>query len=119
LVDGATQVAGDVDQLTGDAHRAGGALDGLILAAIEVVGVEVGKLDLRDLFDLAAVTEPPDSLPGFDDALATPAASRSSTAAGGVLVTKVNERSSKMVISTGMMFPGWLRSARCTPCRSP
>src|SRR5205807_10658781 len=34
-----------------------------------------------------------------------PAAVRRSTAVGGVLVTKVNERSSKIVISAGMMVP--------------
>ena len=34
-----------------------------------------------------------------------PAASRSSTAAGGVLVMNVNVRSSKTVISTGMIVP--------------
>src|SRR5213592_2866906 len=36
-----------------------------------------------------------------------PAASMISTAAGGVFVMKVNERSSKTVISTGMMRPFW------------
>src|SRR5207248_10671248 len=36
-----------------------------------------------------------------------PAASLISTAAGGVFVMKVNERSSKTVISTGMMRPFW------------
>src|ERR1051325_2410083 len=35
------------------------------------------------------------------------AASLISTAAGGVFVRKVNERSSKTVISTGMMRPFW------------
>ena len=34
-----------------------------------------------------------------------PAALRSRSAAGGVFVTKVNERSSKTVISTGMIEP--------------
>ena len=34
-----------------------------------------------------------------------PIAWRISTAAGGVLVTKVNDRSSKTVISTGMVVP--------------
>ena len=42
---------------------------------------------------------------GSPEPLSTPAASRSSTAAGGVLVMKVNERSSKTEISTGMMVP--------------
>src|SRR5690606_37224951 len=35
----------------GDAHRAGGTAD-LLLGGLEVVGVEVGHLDLGDLFDL-------------------------------------------------------------------
>ena len=47
------------------------------------------------------------------------------TGAGGVLRTNVNERSSKMVISTGMMVPAWAsvaalycftKSMICTPC---
>ena len=54
-----------------------------------------------------------------------PSASRSSTAAGGVLVMNVNERSSKTVISTGMMVPlcAWVwalnalqNSMMLTPC---
>ena len=39
--------------------------------------------------------------------MSSPAASRSRTAVGGVLVMKVNDRSSKMVISTGMIVPRW------------
>ena len=37
-----------------DAHRAGGAAD-LLLGRLEVVGVEVGELDLGDLGDLGGV----------------------------------------------------------------
>src|SRR5947209_3165524 len=37
----------------------------------------------------------------------SPAASRNSTAVGGVLVMNVNDRSSKIVISTGTMVPRW------------
>ena len=39
------------DQPTADAHRAGGAAD-LLLGSFEVVGVEVGHLDLGDLLDV-------------------------------------------------------------------
>src|SRR5215218_2775934 len=42
---------------------------------------------------------------GSPDPLSTPAALSSMRAAGGVLVTKVNERSSKTEISTGMTLP--------------
>src|SRR5436305_13604542 len=42
---------------------------------------------------------------GSPEPLSMPIAWRMSTAAGGVLVTKVNERSSKTVISTGIVVP--------------
>ena len=42
---------------------------------------------------------------GSPEPLSIPSASRIRTAAGGVLVMKVNERSSKTVISTGMIVP--------------
>ena len=42
---------------------------------------------------------------GSPEPLSIPMASLISTAAGGVLVMKVNERSSKTVISTGMIVP--------------
>src|SRR3954447_22669729 len=54
-----------------------------------------------------------------------PTASRISTAVGGVLVTKVKVRSSKIVISTGTMVPFWAsvaalyalqKSMIATPC---
>jgi hypothetical protein len=45
-----------------DPHRAGGAGD-LELGGREVVGVEVGHLDLGDLGDLASVIVPTDSRP--------------------------------------------------------
>src|SRR5207237_9711494 len=48
------------------------------------------------------------SRPGVSDAFSSPAAARSRTGVGGVLVMKVNERSSKMVISTGTIVPRWL-----------
>ena len=40
--------------------------------------------------------------------LSMPAAARSSTGVGGVLVMKVNDRSSKIVISAGTTVPRWL-----------
>ena len=49
------------------------------------------------------VTVPTLSRLGSPEPLSMPRASRSSTAAGGVLVTNVNERSSYTVISTGTM----------------
>src|SRR5215469_9951465 len=57
--------------------------------------------------------------------LSTPTAFLISSAAGGVLVTKLNVRSSKIVISTGMMLPRWpsvaalyclTKSMMLTPC---
>src|SRR3954452_18646473 len=44
---------------------------------------------------------------GSPEPLSIPIASLISTAAGGVFVMKVNERSSKTVISTGVIRPGW------------
>src|SRR3954451_17293852 len=44
---------------------------------------------------------------GSAEPLSSPSASLISTAAGGVLVMKVNERSSKTVITTGMIVPPW------------
>src|SRR5689334_24606114 len=57
--------------------------------------------------------------------LSTPAAFLISSGAGGVLVTNVNDRSSKIEISTGMMLPRWdsvaalyclTKSMMLTPC---
>ena len=57
--------------------------------------------------------------------LSTPAAFLISSGAGGVLVMKVNDRSSKTVISTGMTLPRWdsvaalycfTKSMMLTPC---
>ena len=42
---------------------------------------------------------------GSEEPLSRPSAWRISTAAGGVFVTNVNERSSKTVISTGIVVP--------------
>src|ERR1043165_4555124 len=53
----------------------------------------------------AAVPVPATVLPGSVGPFARPAFWRSSTGAGGVFKMKVNVRSSKMVISTGMIVP--------------
>ena len=50
---------------------------------------------------------PTDSLPGFCEPFSSRSASRINTAVGGVFVTNENERSSKIVISTGMIVPRW------------
>src|ERR1700681_3386942 len=44
---------------------------------------------------------------GSADPFARPHARLMSTGTGGVFVMKVNERSEKMVITTGMMSPSW------------
>ena len=109
----------------GDAHRPRRAGDDL-LGGVEVVGVEVGQLRLGDLADLVA-SERADLGPVRVGAALVDARrpSRISFAAGGVLVTKVNERSSKIVISTGMTLPRWAsvaalyglqNSMMLTPC---
>jgi hypothetical protein len=92
----------------GDAHRTGGAAD-LRLGGLEVVGVEVDHLGLGDLLDL-----------GLGDRAGGAALARGLRAlleAGGLaeqrpcrrrledLRTNENERSSKIVISTGMTWP--------------
>ena len=53
----------------------------------------------------ASVTVPTTVLPGSVEPLARPAFWRSSTGAGGVFRMNVNVRSSKIVISTGMIVP--------------
>src|SRR3982751_2175865 len=62
---------------------------------------------------------------GVAEPLATPAAFLMSSAAGGVLVIKENERSSYTVISTGITLPRWAsvaalyalqNSMMLTPC---
>ena len=67
-----------------DAHRAGGARD-LALGRLEVVGVEVGQLDLGDLGELG-VGDRARPARGREVAapFSSPAASRSSTGVGGV-----------------------------------
>ena len=69
--------------------------------------------------------DPAVSLPGLVDPLGRPAAARISTGVGGVLRMKVNDRSSKTVISAGTTVPRWLslaalyclqNSMMLTPC---
>ncbi len=87
-----------------DAHAPGGPLD-LAHRGVDVVRRQVGQLDRRDLADLvtadAADGLPPRRLAPFS----TPAALRSRSAAGGVLRMNENERSSKIVIWAGMIWP--------------
>src|SRR5438067_2025783 len=54
-----------------------------------------------------SVIVPTTSLPVVCAPFSRPAAARRSTGVGGVLVMKVNVRSSKIVISTGTMVPRW------------
>ena len=71
------------------------------------------------------VSEPTLTLCGTAEPLSRPAALRISRAAGGVLVMKVNERSSNTEISTGTTLPRWdsvaalyclTNSMMLTPC---
>src|SRR3954451_19413518 len=64
-----------------------------------------GILILAMSSSLAFEIVPATALPGVDEPLSMPMASRMRTAVGGVFVTKVNERSSKIVISTGTIVP--------------
>ena len=89
-----------------DPHRAGRARD-LLLGRLEIVGVEVGHLGLRDLGDLRVGDGPDAVTPGATAPLSTPAAWRRSTGVGGVFRMNVNDRSSKTVISTGTIVPRW------------
>src|ERR1700691_6563862 len=73
----------------------------------------------------AMVSEPTLVLCGSALPLSTPAAFLIISGAGGVLVMNVNDRSSKIEISTGMMLPRWAsvaalycftKSMMLTPC---
>src|SRR5437773_1186092 len=94
-------------------------------AAAMVVAVRSGILVCAISRTWAAVIEPTLFLCGSALPFSTPAAFLISSGAGGVLVMKVNERSSKMVISTGITFPRWAsvaalyclqKSMMLTPC---
>src|SRR6266571_3124334 len=94
-------------------------------AASMVVAVRSGIFVWAISRTWAAVIEPTFSLCGSPLPFSTPAAFLISSGAGGVLVMNVNERSSKMVISTGITFPRWAsvaalycrqKSMMFTPC---
>ena len=53
------------------------------------------------------MTEPAFSRGVSDEPFSIPAACRSRNGVGGVLVTNVNDRSSKIEISAGMIWPRW------------
>src|SRR6201987_220458 len=76
-------------------------------AASIVVAFRSGILVCAMSRTWAAVMVPTLVLCGSALPLSTPAAFLISSGAGGVLVMNVNERSSKIVISTGLMLPRW------------
>ena len=78
------------------------------LAASRSLALRSGILVWAISVSCFSVIVPTTSRPGVSDAFSSPAAARSRTGVGGVLVMKVNERSSKMVISTGTIVPRWL-----------
>ncbi len=86
--------------LDGDAHAARGAFDHAH-GGVEVVGVQVLHLDLGDLAHLLRGIVPAVPRPAVPLPFSMPAAFLIRSAAGGVLVTKLNERSSKTVIRAG------------------
>src|ERR1700678_3014775 len=94
-------------------------------AASIVVAFRSGSLVCAISRTWAAVSEPTLVLCGSALPLSTPAAFLISSGAGGVLVMNVNDRSSKIEISTGMMLPRWpsvaalycfTKSMMLTPC---
>ena len=86
--------------------RAGRALDLTFAAASMLVRVEVGHLDLGDLADLVPRHAADGlALRASPEPFSMPAALRRRSAAGGVLRMNVNERSSKIVIWAGMIWP--------------
>src|ERR1700733_13132550 len=94
-------------------------------AASIVVAFRSGIFVSAICWTWAAVSEPTLVLCGSLLPLSTPAAFLISSGAGGVFVMNVNDRSSKIVISTGMMLPRWAsvaalycftKSMMLTPC---
>src|SRR5262249_34348913 len=75
------------------------------IAASRSVQFKSGSLVLAISSTCFLVTLPTFCLLGSPEPLSTPAALNKSTDAGGVLVTNVNERSEKTVITTGMINP--------------
>src|SRR5688572_26432978 len=95
------------------------------LAASMSLALRSGSFTLAISSICAWVMVPADALPGVWLPFSRPMASRMSTAVGGVFVTKVNDRSSKIVISTGTIVPRWAsvaalyalqKSMIATPC---
>src|SRR5688500_2403275 len=78
-----------------------------LLAASRSLALRSGILVWAISVTWASVTVPAASRPGVTEPLSMPAAARRSTGVGGVLMTKVNERSSKTVISAGTTVPRW------------
>src|SRR5712664_4003047 len=94
-------------------------------AASIVVALRSGIFVSAICRSCAAVSVPTLVLCGSALPLSTPTAFLISSGAGGVLVMNVNDRSSKIVISTGMMLPRWAsvaalycrtKSMMLTPC---
>src|SRR6202044_3160453 len=94
-------------------------------AASIVVALRSGIFVSAICRSCAEVSVPTLVLCGSALPLSTPTAFLISSGAGGVFVMKVNDRSSKMVISTGMMLPRWAsvaalycrtKSMMLTPC---
>ena len=82
-----------VNSVDVQSHAAGRAFDHPH-GVLDVAGIEIGHLHLDDVFDLGLRSPLPTfSLFGTPEPLAMPAAFLSSAAAGGLLVTKSNERS--------------------------
>jgi hypothetical protein len=77
------------------------------IAASTLAAERSGILSRAISSTCALVTWPTCSLPGVLEPFSRPAARLSSTAAGGVLVMKVNDRSAYTVITTGMTSPAW------------
>jgi hypothetical protein len=75
------------------------------MAASTSLALRSGCLVVAISRTCSRVSRPTLSFCGTDEPLAIPAAFLISSAAGGVLVMNVNERSSKIVISTGITFP--------------
>ena len=77
------------------------------LAASRSLALRSAILILAISVTWSSVTVPAGSWPDRVDPFSTPAAWRSSTGVGGVLVTKEKVRSWKIVTSTGMIVPAW------------
>src|ERR1700691_1400151 len=102
------------------------AVPAMIFSAASIeVAFRSGILVSAICLTWAMVSEPTLVLCGSALPLSTPAAFLIISGAGGVLVMNVNDRSSKIEISTGMMLPRWAsvaalycftKSMMLTPC---